>query len=132
MKDQSPYGLQRFFEFRNDTGVMVPAFGIIKITDVLSDVAVKIGLPTAAKEWLHAVNGPRDVAVGERGECTMDFPTWALYESGAGTPANGEIWKPSAGSFKLTLASNDEGNFPIYGGADGNRVVVGPPFCNCG
>lgn len=64
------------------------------------------------------------------GYCTQNFPARAAYESGDGTPANGEMWGPQFG--KWLLDKNKQG-FKILGGveaADGDipaSVIVTRP-----
>ena len=57
------------------------------------------------------------------GSVTMDYPTYALYDVADGVPANGEIWGPALGSFKLRKGNR---GFKIIGGATGtgDRAIV--------
>lgn len=52
---------------------------------------------------------------------TMDFPAYLQYNANDGTPANGEIWGPVAGS---TALSKGQPGFVCLGDADATRGVA--------
>ena len=132
MRNKSTIGRQRWLRYTNSSGSTIPAFGILKITGADTDGVLTADDPTADKEWLHCVNYHHDVLNGAEGSCTFDYPTFALYDTGDGTPAVDELWSPDATDFKLhKVGSGTVGNFPILGGVGSGRVLIGPPYCDC-
>ena len=71
----------------------------------------------------YLVNGPHAVKLGSYGQCTMDWPAYALYDTGDGTPAYGEIWGAKDNDWKLRKGYQ---GFEIIGGHTNGRVLVRP------
>lgn len=93
----------RWLAFRNDSGETCPAFGIIRVIGIATiegRIIVKGGKPNTTFQRLYFVNGPSDVPDGGFGSCTDDFPTLALYDTGA-TAAVGESWGAKPSEWKL-------------------------------
>jgi hypothetical protein len=123
-------------QFRNDNSGTVPSHGIIEITgaSTFSD-----GTPflTANQpddddgaQFNHYVNSHRPVLTGDYGVCYSPiFPVWVAYDS-AETPAFGENWGPSDGTW---IIKKDSGGFLILGSPDttDERVLaVQKPGCD--
>jgi hypothetical protein len=86
------------------TGAATVAAGVVLVT---------VAKPTTATARSHLVNGPVLVAAGGYGAGTFE-PTMALYNSGSGTPAVGEIWGPKSGQWSL---EKNQPGYAILGGA---------------
>lgn len=112
---------QRKVQFRNTSGEIIPAYGVMRVTGV----ELKAGLPiiTVAKpsttfDRLYLVNG--SMRVGSASTC-RGVGTWlyeggyALYESG--TPAYGESWGPKDGQWSLAKWRY---GFTIWGATTGS------------
>lgn len=111
---------QRWFPVSNDSGEIVPSFGILDITGTSSDLLVGAKPTAFGATFPIAINGPQPIAVGGVGECTLDFPCWVAFDTGD-TPANGEQYGPVSGQFTAKLRSP---GFVIIGGQDGTNVLV--------
>lgn len=115
----------RWLEVSNQAGETIPAGALLRITGQDSSGRLEVGKPDSTSQGCNdlLINGPAEIASGCYGFATRDLPTMALYDTGDGTPAVGEIWGPSNGSFKLRKA------WPGYriadAGASGS-VLVGP------
>jgi hypothetical protein len=105
------------FEFRNDAGETIPAFGTIRLTGVAVLEPGRVVL-TAARpntfgcQFQCALNGPVPIAAGALGTCTRGLFMPALYETTDGVPASGEQWGPRDGGFKLRKHT---GGFSVVG-----------------
>lgn len=131
MRDQSPYSKHRQIPFTNSSGEIIPAFGVVEITGASIDGVLTVVKPTdTAKNFLLAVNGHHDVAIGEKGSLVYHNPAFVLYDD-ADTPANGERWKSKPNTFEMELITPETGQFMILGGEDGDKVFAAPPHCNC-
>lgn len=120
-------GNQRWRPFKNTGEQEVPAFGALEIdgmtTRTVGGFTVPVlsaKRPTSGSLPGAAVNSHLPVPVGAYGECTFDFPTWALYDTGS-TPTYGENWGTAANLF--TLSQGNTG-FTIIGGETDGRVYV--------
>lgn len=122
---RDPLQQQRGIEFRNASGLLIPSFGVLQITG--SEIAgvgrniLTVTRPDGTAGAVYAINGLIPIAVGQKGRCTLDFPTLAAYDTGDGTPAIGQFWGPKSGQF--TLAKGMPG-FSISGTAANERVFV--------
>lgn len=92
--------------FRNDSNETIPAYGVMRVTGVVTTQSVPVitvAKPSSTFQGLYLVNGP--LAVASSGE-QPSWGTWAdqagfvLYDN-ANTPALGEEWGPSDGSWKI-------------------------------
>lgn len=110
----------RWLECRNDAAEEVPAFGLVRVTGALSSGALTVAKPDTNDQFV-LVNGPFSIAVGDFGVCTNDFPWYALYATGDGTPAAGQEWGASANEWVLRDART---GFRITGGPTAGRVQV--------
>lgn len=119
--------------FRNDYAGTVPAYGVLRVTGLVSsdDVQVyKVDRPDTSFARLYLVNGPEDVAQNAFGWGTwLWHADWVLYDD-ADTPAFGESWGPQASSFKLKKWRY---GFTIWGAATGgstDRVMASQMWVN--
>lgn len=117
--------------FRNDSGETIPPYGIIKITNTVKQNGIyllKGEKPDAwGSQYSHYVNGPAEVADGDEGRCYVPTsPVWAAYDTGD-TPAVGEPWGPTSGSWEL---SQDVGGFEVISSEtdDGKVLVIQRPM----
>lgn len=119
--------------FLNNSGETVPANGILRITgfDPSDPETSKFTVAkpnTFGAQYSHAINDMAPVPAGEIGQCALGAMVPALYDSGDGTPAFGEIWGPRSGGWKLR---KNTGGFLVVGVANqaSDLVLVVPqPF----
>lgn len=103
----------------NDAGEM-PAFAVAVVASSGTEGQFVLTKPTANGE--HAwIAGAVPALAGDGAEVTNDFPAWALYDDGDGTPAVGETWGAGASSWKLR--KNNAG-FRICGTPDTTLKIV--------
>ena len=124
----APVFQQRWIEFRNDSGQIVPPFGVIKITGSTSSAALGIGRyiftatrPNSDTVNIFALNSQQSVPVGGYGLCTLSWPAFAAYDQNDGVPGIGTVWGPKSGQF--TMAKGNPG-FAIAGTAGSSAVWV--------
>lgn len=92
--------------FRNDSSgsETVPAYGVMRVTGsaTISGVEhVTVAKPNTDFKRKYLVNGSTAVPYNETGKGTwLEEADWVLYDD-ANTPALGESWGPSDGSWKL-------------------------------
>lgn len=92
--------------FRNDSSgsETVPAYGVMRVTgsvDIDGVEHVTVAKPNTDFKRKYLVNGPTAVPYNETGKGTwLEEADWVLYDD-ANTPALGESWGPSDGSWKL-------------------------------
>lgn len=128
--ERAPGKQQRGIEFSNASGQTVPSFGVLQITGS-SVVGVGREILTATRPdgtagAVYAVNGSVPVTAGQKGRCTLDFPTKAAYDTGDGTPAIGQFWGPKSGQFTL---AQGRPYFLISGTPASGRVFVERHSC---
>jgi len=115
----------RWFQFRNDSGEPVVPFGVLRITGATTHNGFEtlvIARPNAyGAQYLHALNGPVEVASGAFGLCLLGQPAYAAYNSGDGVPAFGEMWGPQSGTW---LLRKNTGGFLVMGNADQAHQIV--------
>lgn len=108
--------------FRNDSNETIPAFAVMRVTGVATGMSiplVTVAKPSSSFQRLYLVNGPIPVAGGSKSREMPGFGTWAdqagfvLYDD-ANTPAYGESWGPSDGSWEIKKWRY---GFTILGGA---------------
>lgn len=117
--------------YRNDSGETVPAYGIIKITEFVTENGFYLAKgdkpDTWGSQYSHYVNGPLDIADGDVGECYVpNGPVWAKYDTGS-TPLVGQSWGPTNNSWQL---SQHVGGFEVLSatGVDGYLLVTQKPM----
>jgi hypothetical protein len=115
-----PQDRLRWLTARNVYAGEIPAFGLVKVSDVDADGTLQVTRPDADGQDVY-VNGPSKMAQSGYGAVTRDWPCYALYTSADGTPANGESWGVKSGDF--TLRKGNAG-FTIAGGADTTLKIV--------
>lgn len=108
--------------FYNQSGEIIPAYAVMRVTGVSvmgSVPIITVAKPSSTFQRLYLVNGPLPVSGASNQE--PNFGTWAegaafvLYDD-ANTPAYGEEWGPSNGSWKIKKYRY---GFHILGGATG-------------
>lgn len=117
--ERAPARNQRFVKCSQDGETALVPFGVYEITDATEDADFEtqlwLDLATTDGQTRVAVCGP-SVHVA-----TMDYPTYALYDTADGTPQTGEEWGVASGGEKLRLGKP---GFTILGDADGITVRV--------
>lgn len=131
--DDFAYNRVRWLEFNNTTGVQVPAFAVMRISDYKPPTAntslskksediLSIFQPsTFGSQHLHYINGPTPVDNNAFGLCTNQWPAWALYDQSDGTPVIGDFWGPRNATWKLKKST---GGFRIAGTPDTTNFIV--------
>jgi hypothetical protein len=120
-----PGATSRPIKFKNTSGSIVPAYGIIRLKGTTTAGAATVldadqsGTPASTERFYF--NSPFDVPIGKYGTCFFaNTPEWVLYDTAA-TPAVDEEWGPATGSFKIVTAGT---GFGIVGGHDGTKVLA--------
>lgn len=98
----------------------IPAYGLVQVTGVDSSGVLQVTQPSVNGQDVYVV-GESDIPQSGSGVVTLDWPWLALYESGDGTPAVGDVWGAGASSFKLR--KNNRG-FNIEGGVNSSKHLV--------
>ncbi len=125
--DSGPLKKLQRVKFKNVNAAQVPAFGVMRITDLTIDAEesyLSCDQPNTfgAQSGTHAINGPLAVDSGSYGYCFPGPETMlALYDSGDGTPAALEHWGPRSGSWKLKKST---GGFRIRKVSDSDNAIV--------
>lgn len=93
-------------QVRNDSGEVIPAFGIMRITGVALvklQAIIKVDKPNSygGREGRCLVNGPYPIAIDGYGEA-QSGPVVGIYfdTADSATPAVGELWGPIDSSWK--------------------------------
>lgn len=120
-KPQAPISAIRWLPCRNNSGEVVPAFGVVRITGADTKGIITVAKPNIASDVNTLVNGPVPIGNGNIGLCTAESPADVLYETADGTPALGEAWGSGSGTFKLR--KNNTG-YMIVGGVTAGRVLA--------
>ena len=94
-----------------------PAFGILRITDSDRNEGkeyLEVDRPDSTYRHTYIIAGPQGVKAGKYGAGYFAFnsPVWALWDSGATTPAVGDVFGPMLNSFKL---NSDGYGFRVVG-----------------
>ncbi|OHB81786.1 MAG: hypothetical protein A2W31_06570 [Planctomycetes bacterium RBG_16_64_10] len=101
------------------------AFEVVQANnaEIVGGIAVLDTIQPNGNGTVYLINGPEDVAAGKIGRATLalEYPVFAAYDSGDGTPAFGETWGPESGS--SVLNKNAAGFFVVYPHTN-NRVLV--------
>lgn len=100
----------RWLPCQNTTANDIPGFAVMRVTGVAdpsttdNEYVLTVDQPNNSPA-LYCVNGPQVIkAQGSSpgwGVCSLDFPNFALYDSGSGTPTMFDQWGPKSGSWKL-------------------------------
>lgn len=110
---------------RNDSNETVPSFAVMRVTGASNDAAgqffLKVDKPSDSFETYYLVNGPFPILAGKYGVASDQYPCYAAYDDGLGTPAYGDSWGAKSGSWQL--APNRDG-FDILGNPTAGRVLV--------
>src|SRR5262245_5062848 len=98
----------------NSSSLTIPAYGLVRVVSVDTTGLVTVDRPNVSGEGVM-VTSSQPIQPSGYGAVTRDWPTYALYESGDGTPATGESWGAGNGTYKLR--KNVGGSLVIQGGA---------------
>ena len=100
-----------WFEIQNQNAAQIPAFGVMRVTDVLvvkaGRVVVKVDQPNMFGDFGQClISGPAPIAGANGttkagGMATRTGFITALYDSADGVPAYGDVWGPQNGTWKL-------------------------------
>lgn len=110
---------QRYVPAENDSGETIPAHALVRVTGWDSGLFIA-AKPNTDGQAVWAA-GPLPTDDGETVPLTNDWPAWALYDSGDGTPAVGETWGAGASSWKLR---KNEAGFVVVGDPDTTLGIV--------
>lgn len=113
----------RWLPVRNTGGSgTVPAFGLMRITGFNSEDGVyTVGQPNASNLGGLLVNGPAEIEADNDGVGTPDPVAIVLYDTGDGTPTNGQQWGSASGSWKLRSGKT---GWKIAGAASEGSVIA--------
>ena len=117
---QDPQERIRWLECVNGYAGTIPAWGLVRVTSVDSSGVLTVDRPNANGQDVY-INGPTPIPAGGYGLVSRDWPLFALYESGDGTPAAGDTWGAGASSFKLRKSN---AGFAIDGGVVTAQTIV--------
>lgn len=110
---------------RNDSNETIPGFAVMRVTGAAHDAAgqfyLRVDKPDDSFQTYYLVNGPFPIPAGKFGVADDDYPCYAAYDDGSGTPAFGDSWGAKSGSWKL--APNRDG-FDVLGNSTAGRVLV--------
>jgi hypothetical protein len=115
-----PQDRLRWLTARNVYAGVIPAFGLVKVSEVDADGTLQVTRPDADGQDVY-VNGPVKIVQGGYGNVTRDWPAFALYTAADGTPTNGDTWGAKSGDF--TLRKGFAG-FTIEGGVNAGLTIV--------
>jgi hypothetical protein len=108
--------------FRNDSGEVIPAYGLLRITGMATVDGRniwKVEKPDATYRRRYLV-AAQEVGIGKRGWGTwLWHADYVLYDTG-NTPAFGEEWGPEASSWTI---KKDSPGFTIQGGNTGTGAA---------
>lgn len=112
----------RYVEVSNAGASTIPAFGLMRVTgaSTTSGLVLTVDQPNADGQDV-LINGPTPIIAGGRGVATYETPSQIYYDTGDGTPANGETWGAGNGTYKL---KKNKAGFTIQGGAANELVVA--------
>lgn len=117
--------MSEWYIFTNQGSSTCPANGVVRIAGYQTDDDGRLVLngnqPNKATNVLVAINSPTPVEAGKKGLCTFATLSWCAYETGDGTPSNGENWGPDNGTW---LMRRDQGSLWHVIGADSNNGRV--------
>ena len=109
----------------NDSGSEIPAFSLVKVTATDAQGRFEVEQPTVDGEAVYVVGSLPIPAADSDGDgigaITGDWPVWAKYDSGDGTPAIGETWGAESGTWKL---KKNQPGFRIVGDPDTTDEIV--------
>lgn len=96
----------RWLPVYNTSGETVPAFAAMRISGIDSSTGVfTVAKPNTNDATANILfNGPVEIPAAHYGIATADFPASVRYETGDGTPVNGDEWGVSSGDWKLRNA----------------------------
>ncbi len=118
MSDVNPQAEMRWLPIRNDSGFIIPAFGVVEMTGVVAINRRRIQtVVRPIRDGIEdaMINGPTPIQIGGFGRATRDFPAFALHDTGS-TPLHGEAMGAAKDSFFMTsgksgfLAVGEVGN----------------------
>ena len=109
----------RWLRAYNQGAAAVPSFGLVRVVSVDATGLLTVDQPSADGQ-AALVNSEIPIQPGSYGKVSCDWPVYALYEGGDGTPATGETWGAGAGSYKLRKG---KGAFVVQGGAIAGAAV---------
>jgi hypothetical protein len=109
-----------------------PAHALVKITGATTLGELLVEQTDGLTDYMHCIGDHYGAGNTEFFSVTLDLPAWVLYDDSV-TPSPGELWVPASSQWKIKRGpgGGSRGNFAIYGGADGTKVLVGPPRCTC-
>lgn len=135
LNDLTSPGRPRLLQWHNASGYTCPPFGVFRVSDISesetdgNDLIIEgdLAFSTAIRLPViqtFAVNMSGEVAAGDYGFCTMDFPTYAAYDyAGDGVASAGEVWGPYGADFLLHKRAE---GFRILGNPVNGVVAVAP------
>lgn len=120
-KFRTPYNQLRFLQaLNNSSSLTIPAFGLVRVVSSDASGVLTVDRPNA-DGMAVMINSLQPIQLSSHGAVTNQVPTYALYETGDGTPAVGETWGAGSGSYKLR---KNKAGFTIVGGPANGLVMV--------
>lgn len=127
MDDRLPTDRLRWVEILNTENEQIPAFAAVRITNMSSDETDapvwQVAKANADGAGLYLFAGPFITPALGRGVAICGFPVQALYDTGDGTPANGEIWGPGNGAWELRKGKS---GYKVHGTVTTETIMVEP------
>lgn len=121
MNDTFPLLQQRWIAcLNNSSSTAIPPYGLVRVVSIDSTGLLTVDQPNTDGQDVY-VNGPQQIAASGYGSVTRDWPTFAYYDTGDGTPANGETWGAGNASYKLRKGKS---GFTAEGAGIGGYVFV--------
>lgn len=117
MQNDGLYSRASRLSIKNEGGSDCPGFGILRITGSTREKGktyITVDRPDSTYRHTYIIAGPQGVKAGKYGVGYFAFnsPVWALWDSGATTPAVGDVFGPMLDSFKL---NSDGYGFRVVG-----------------
>jgi hypothetical protein len=114
-----------WFPVKNDSGEVIPAFALMRVTGEEAvaagvEAAMTVGKPNADGDPHVVVNGPLRIPVDGYGYGTLGHPVAVLYDTADGTPGVGDTWGSVGGSWK---AGQQRAGFRVLGTGDGTTFI---------
>jgi hypothetical protein len=134
---RSPHQQQRWLELVNVGSSSIPSGGVCEVVGSMRDAEnqatiLQVRRPIADCLPNVVINGPLRIPSGKSARIgTNDYPAWAFYNNGDGTPMSGQMWGSVKDSFALgkgrqgfTIAGDPFNGVPYEGSSNASFVRV--------
>lgn len=122
---RAPFFRRSWVRVQNAAQEVIPPYAVMRITGGTSidgEIVYTVAKPNATKQRWYLVNGMFQIANSSTAEGVATFLTnggFVLYDTGDGTPANGETWGAENGQWSLAKGK------PGFTMLAGNQGTVG-------